>query len=835
MNSLWRSIWFLVMMSVVSSQGAPFARRISFTQADGTGVQLWGQGTEFHAVFETLEGYTVVYDPIRRSYCFARLSPDGSSLVSTGVPAHTASPESLSLPRHLRDSPARRKADSQARRLRWESAMQLAGTPEPNPGGAGTNSSPPLMPVTGAKAGLTLLVDFMDVPARIPREEIERFCNQTGYSGYGNNGSVCDYFQDNSARLLLYTNVVTAYVRVPSRKTWYGDVTKDCGDQGRQLLNDALAVLKRRPDYDAEILPTLKALSTDSRNRALACNVLYAGGNGGVWSQGLWPHSSALAAPVELFPGGPAVWRYQISNLEEPMEIGTFCHENGHMLCSFPDIYDYDMDSSGGAGWFCLMNIGNYGGGGQNPTQICAYLKLRAGWASVTELNESSRLTGRLAAFPEENFNHFYRYGKPGTPTEYFLLECRHQSRRDAALPSSGLAVWHIDELGDHNNQGLAANNAHANYAVTLVQADNRYHLQRNENNGDSNDLFFSGNPTPGYLNRIADDTVPAGNWWNGDWSGLVLHDFSAAAPIMSFEMGDSGPPAITLLSQDASITLGQTATFKVQVRGARPLTYQWLFKGTNLPGANKGILEVTALSPAQTGPYGLIVSNSAGVALSPDVNLTVLSVCPLAQALDAPNWLWTTGGQAVWEPQSWMTHDGLGAAVSGVCSNRQSSWVETHVQGPGILSFWWKVSSEAAFDRLRFFLDGNEQARISGAVDWTPVSCSIVSGDHIVRWSYDKDENYRAGSDRGWLDQVTFTDEATAAARLALYLTSDHGISLALPGAAGTGFVVEYRDSLANDDSWKVLNPVTTTTQGSVATDFVQTNRSRFYRVKLR
>jgi M6 family metalloprotease-like protein len=674
MNGLWRFFWFGLLLGVVTSHAAPFARRISFVQADGTEVQLWGQGTEFHAVFETLEGYTVVFDQDRMSYCFARLSPDGSSLVSSGVPAQAASPESLALPRHLRDTPARRKADIQGRRMRWESLMQLAGAPEPNPGVSGTNSSPPMIQTIGTQAGLTLLVDFMDVPGRIPREEIERFCNQVGYSGYGNRGSVRDYFYDNSTGMLTYTNVVTAYVQVPSRKTWYCDLTKDCGDQGRQLLNDALAALKNLPNYAAEILPALRALSADSRNRVLACNVFYAGGHGGVWSKGLWPHSSALGAPVELFPGGQAVWRYQISNLEDPLELGTFCHENGHMLCNFPDIYDYDDDSAGGAGWFCLMNSGSYAGGGHNPSQICAYLKLRAGWATVTELSESSRLTGQLTAFPDENCNHFYRYAKPGTPTEYFLLECRHQSYRDAGLPASGVAVWHIDEWGDHNNQNTATNGTHANYAITLVQADHQYHLQRNENNGDSNDLFSAGNQAPDFLNRIADDTAPPGNWWDGGWSGMVLQDFSAAAPTMSFEIGDSGPPVMALPSQNAAVDLGQTATFKAMVRGARPLTYQWLFHGTNLPGANGGVLQIAALSPAQAGSYRLMVSNSAGLAVSSDFNLTVQPVSLLAQVLDTPGLLWTTGGPAGWEPQSWVTHDGVGAAVSGVCSNRQSS-----------------------------------------------------------------------------------------------------------------------------------------------------------------
>ena len=93
------------------------------------------------------------------------------------------------------------------------------------------------------------------------------------------------------------------------------------------------------------------------------------------------------AGKPDRLGNGKKVYRYQISNIGSSLEIGTFCHENGHMLCGFPDIYDYGYDSWGGAGFFCLMDYGCYGGtNGSNPVQICAYLKRAAGWANVTNL-----------------------------------------------------------------------------------------------------------------------------------------------------------------------------------------------------------------------------------------------------------------------------------------------------------------------------------------------------------------------------------------------------------------------------------------------------------------
>ena len=60
------------------------------------------------------------------------------------------------------------------------------------------------------------------------------------------------------------------------------------------------------------------------------------------------------------------------------LTLRTFCHENGHMICDYPDLYDYQSDSAG-IGHYCLMC---YGGNNKNPVQIGAYLKNQSGWAT---------------------------------------------------------------------------------------------------------------------------------------------------------------------------------------------------------------------------------------------------------------------------------------------------------------------------------------------------------------------------------------------------------------------------------------------------------------------
>lgn len=533
---------FLLLLTLLAGIGrlaaAPFEKTISFVQPGGTTVQLWGKGDEFSAVFETLDGYTVVFDRTLRAYCYARLGADGS-LNSTGVQVQASSGQSLGLARHLRADAALVKAEAQGRYAKWNLGMDVVRRWQ-DLKASQRNPEPPTHTTVGNKMGLTLLIDFSDDPSTISQAEIINFANGDTYTGYGNNGSVKKYFQDVSNNKLTYSNVVTIYIRMAQPKSVYNNITNDCGEQANLLIKDALDIMKALPNYATEILPTFDPVTVDANNEVVAFNVFYAGGDGGAWSYGLWPHSGSLryAGAQELSAGGKKVMRYQITNIGEQLTLGTFCHENGHMLCGFPDIYDYTYTSMGGAGIFCLMD---YGGEGGNPVQVCAYLKNAAGWATITDVSPTSTTDAKVNANPGTNFNHFYRYVKPGVPTEYFLIEARNQAARDAGIPASGVAIWHIDEMGDKDISSLVPNNNHQNYEVTLVQADNQWHFEYNVNSGDPMDLYYLGNPAAAYSNEFSDRSTPQAHWWDGTPSGITFWDFSAAGPQMTFSAGTPG------------------------------------------------------------------------------------------------------------------------------------------------------------------------------------------------------------------------------------------------------------------------------------------------------
>lgn len=128
-----------------------------------------------------------------------------------------------------------------------------------------------------------------------------------------------------------------------------------------------------------------------------------------------------------------------------------------------------------------------------------------------------------------------------------------------------------------------------------------------------------------------------------------------------------------------------------------------------------------------------------------------------IAEAVDQSAWNFTTEGSALWYHQTGTSVMDGDAAQSGAITQQQFSYFETGVQGPGTVSFYWKVSSESCCDPLKFKVDGYEVTPISGEVDWTQASVALNEDYHILRWEYSKDYSVDTGLDAGWVDDVRF------------------------------------------------------------------------------
>ncbi len=101
----------------------------------------------------------------------------------------------------------------------------------------------------------------------------------------------------------------------------------------------------------------------------------------------------------------------------------------------------------------------------------------------------------------------------------------------------------------------------------------------------------------------------------------------ATSAPINIVVAPPPVPPSILVAPQSKSIEDGAPATFNVTASGTAPLSFQWLFNGTNLPGATNDHLTFNSVSYASAGAYSVRIRNDAGVVTSQPA---VLSVLPL-------------------------------------------------------------------------------------------------------------------------------------------------------------------------------------------------------------
>jgi hypothetical protein len=117
--------------------------------------------------------------------------------------------------------------------------------------------------------------------------------------------------------------------------------------------------------------------------------------------------------------------------------------------------------------------------------------------------------------------------------------------------------------------------------------------------------------------------TTDAGSYW------VVVTTSLGTATSSVATLSVLVPPSITGLTvQPASPVLeGTNVTFCVSATGTAPLSFQWRWNGTDIPGANGLCYTLANPQTWQSGRYGVLVSNLAG---------TVFAESPLAVQ---PNW----------------------------------------------------------------------------------------------------------------------------------------------------------------------------------------------------
>ena len=765
----------------------PEGRSTRWVQPNGETLELRVFGDDYYGRTETATGHTVVHSPADGAYHFAELSADGASLVPSATLANEPAPAGQAP--HLNIPAAKIREIVEAnqvkfdgdRQQRWRQRVQavrqvragLNGAASAGPAAAPSDKIQ-AAPVVGNMLGLTILVEFPDDPrtsgadpVNFPttRSKIVRFCNEVGYSDDGNTGSVRDYFYDQSLGKLTYTQNVTQIITVPRPRNYYNFSDYPAnkvlrGDASRVLITDAVAVLKGS-GFD------FTSLTTDGSNYALATNVFFAGADSGVFANGLWPQQWSLASPISVGTGVKPVFinAFQITNAENTTPvIGTFCHENGHLILDYPDLYA-QFPNGEGVGEHCLMGAGSYLNDGKTPSPLNAYFKDIVGWATITDIAPDEFKTVSL---PTEG-NIAYRLRNPDLISESFFVENRGEGDKWAKYSNDkGIVIWHIDETIDGNFRGGP------HYGVSVEQADGRGDLENNLNRGDASDYFDVASRA-----KFGDSTTPSARWWDGTRSGVKVEVLTNLAPSISVLFGGVPPNTIIVGSPNGGEVLypdsTQEITWQANIAGGVKIE---LYKG----GLFKSVI---AASEANDGSYDWKIPTSLASGKDYTIRITsTLNPVPTFDFSDAVfaisdtsfpadgkmpyGWYRPSGAATTWEVTKSVSYEGSASLVSKNPGDGESSAVAYRANfKSGFVSFYVRVSSEKNYDFTKFYIDGELQTLpgsgsklgLSGNVNWTFASFPVSKGKHTFTWTFEKDDSYGGASDRAWLDGVALPD----------------------------------------------------------------------------
>ena len=402
--------------------------------------------------------------------------------------------------------------------------------------------------VSGTLKSLAIVVDFSDEAHAVSASEFDDLL----FKDVSGPVSVRGYYHEVSYGTLDIITVdlpsSVGWLRLPRTLAYYAG--NNYGTDGpypqnaQKLVEDAIAA--------ADPLVDFSQYDNDGDGYVDNLFVIHAGQGAEYTGRktDIWSHSWETSSPVRV----DGVWASTYSMEPEywvspgDMTTGVYAHEMGHVL-GLPDLYDRDYSSSGVGDW-SLMAHGSWNGltsaGGDLPARLDAWCSMRLGWLqpALTTSAPATRSLVSVASSATGSAVKIYPNGA-SAGNEYFLVENRQLEGTDAALPGSGLLIWHVDESridpADWNDDA-------SHKLVDLEEADGTQSMDSKLDNGTAADPF------PGTNNdrTFNDSTNPNARTYTGTPTSVVVDQIGNSGPSMSARIGvgsaapDTTPPVTT-------------------------------------------------------------------------------------------------------------------------------------------------------------------------------------------------------------------------------------------------------------------------------------------------
>lgn len=365
-------------------------------------------------------------------------------------------------------------------------------------------------PAQGAGKALVILAEFEDVKFTTEPDALTYFnalLNDEGFSHEnGADGSARDYYIESSFGSFQPDFIVVGPVTMPNKSAYYGEDAYGWLDvKAHEMVAEACRMVDEMIDFSE--------FDLDGDGEVDNIYLFYAGlgQSETMEAPAIWPQSNMLydTKDYDLTLDGVRINHYAYSNeltcnatgKPQPVGIGTFVHEFGHVL-GISNHYDSTFAGKRpGVDNWDTMAAANYFNNMHTPPLFSAFERAELGWLEYTELTADD--SGSLLTLPPlQESNMAYRVTVDLTDgKEYFILENRQQTGWDKFLPGHGMLVWHIDmnEEAWLNNQVNTDSNHNR---VDIIEADGYESLNNLE-----------GDPFPG-KRKVSDFAFTA---WSGD------------------------------------------------------------------------------------------------------------------------------------------------------------------------------------------------------------------------------------------------------------------------------------------------------------------------------
>lgn len=340
--------------------------------------------------------------------------------------------------------------------------------------------------------GLTLIIDFSDQTAIFTEEQVRDWLNKPGFKMGSTNGSVRDYFYECSNAQVDFQNDVAGYYRAKKPKSYY---------ESASGYETAAELVKEVIDFwDATV--DFSKYDNDSNGITDAISIVYAG-SGQTWGKGLWPHAGNIGVKKD----GVTLGRYNMCDMGSNLSLYVFCHETGHMIFGWPDLYWF--------GDYCLM--GNRMSD-VNPQAINDFFRADQGWIPHETVSGSTN-----KSFKAWHNGSGYLYINPAKKTELFFWSVIKNTGRWSNLKGKGLLLSHFD-------YSIRSNSSGTRRCLYVVEADGNNAMAAEQwpnPGGSSKDFFYKNNN-----GEFSASSNPPSLW------GLKIYNISESADTMSFDVG---------------------------------------------------------------------------------------------------------------------------------------------------------------------------------------------------------------------------------------------------------------------------------------------------------